>query len=83
MGFAPYPVHDRIAHDQIRMGHVDFCPQSFRSVRVFPPLHFREELKIFFDGTVSVRAIPPRRSYGDVVLVFNRRPAVLADFSIG
>jgi len=64
------------------VSHVDFCPQGFCAVREFARAHFREEVKVFLDGTISVRTVSARRRYGDIVFVGDRRSAVLADFGI-
>ena len=64
-------VHHRVAHVQIRRGHVDFGPQDPRSVGEFPGFHPPEQIEILLDRTVAMRAVLARRG---------QRSSVFADF---
>ena len=63
-------VHDRVAEEHVRMGHVDLRAQDLRPVGELAVLHPLEEVEVLLDAAVT----PWRRRarYGD-------RAAVLAD----
>ena len=50
-------IHHRIAHVQIRRRHVDLGAQGTRAVGKFALPHALEEIEIFFDGTIAIRAV--------------------------
>ena len=64
-------VHDRIAQVEVGRGHVDFGAQHARAVGEFALAHALEEVEIFFDGAVAVRAF---------FAGLGERAAILADF---
>ncbi len=73
-------VHDRVAHVEIGVGHVDLRPQGARAVGKLPAAHAAEQVEVLLDGSIAIRAVPPRRRDGDGALVRNVRAAKLADF---
>lgn len=60
-------VQDRIAHIEVRAGHVDLSTQYFFAVAVLAFLHFGKELQVFFDAAAAVRAFLARRAEGTAV----------------
>ena len=64
-------VHDRIAHVEVGRGHVDFGAEDAAAVGELALLHADEEVEIFFDGPVAIRAVFAGLGEG---------AAVLADF---
>src|SRR5262249_17440657 len=52
-------VHDRIAHVEVRRGHVDLRAQRARSVGKLARAHASEKIEIFRARTVAVRAVSP------------------------
>jgi len=49
-----------IAHDHIRMGHVDFGPQHMGAVFEFPAAHALEQVQVLLDAPVAIGALLPR-----------------------
>ncbi len=50
-------VHDRIAHVDVGRGHVDLGAQNAAAVGELALLHAGEEVEVFFDGAVAIRAV--------------------------
>ena len=50
-------VHDRIAHVDVGRGHVDLCTQNAAAIGEFALLHAGEQVEVFFDGAVAIRAV--------------------------
>ena len=50
-------VHHRVAHVQVGRGHVDFGSQDAGPVGEFAVLHANEQVEIFFDAPVAIRAV--------------------------
>jgi len=69
MGLPSDPVHDRIPHEEVRVGHVDLGPQGLGAVRELPGPHPGEEVQVLLDRPVPVGAVPAGGGMGDVVLV--------------
>ena len=57
MGGVQDAVHNRVAHIEIGMGHIDFSPQCSRAVGEFACPHTLKEVEVFLDGAVAVRAV--------------------------
>ena len=53
-------IDDRIAHDEIRRGHIDLRTQDTRAVRKLSCTHPRKEVKIFLYGAIAPRALLSR-----------------------
>ena len=64
-------VHHRIAHVQVGRGHVDLGAQDARAVGEFARPHALEQIEIFFDRAIAIRA---------VLAGLGQRAAVFADF---
>ena len=64
-------VDDRVAHDHVRRRHVDFRAQDFRAVCELAGLHATEEIEVFLNRTISVRAFLAR---------LRQRAAICLDF---
>ena len=47
-------VHDRVAHDDIGMGHIDLGAQDAAAFRKLAILHSFQQVEIFYDRTVPV-----------------------------
>ncbi len=70
-------VHHRIAHIQIRRGHVDLGAQHARSVGKFSGLHALETDQILFHRAIAVRTVLSGLGQGAAVLAnFFRRKIV-------
>ena len=54
MGDAQDTIHDRVTHDKVWVGHVDFGPQIPASFSELPFLHPLEKVKVFFNRAVAV-----------------------------
>ena len=63
-------VHDRVAEQHVRMGHVDLGAQHLGSVGELAVLHSREQIEVFLHRTVAPRRGRSRHGY---------RTAVFAD----
>ena len=63
-------VHDRVAHEEVGMGHVDLGPERLRAVGEFAGPHPAEEVEVLLDGPVPARAFLSR---------LGQRPAVFGD----
>ena len=50
-------VHNRVAHQNVWVTHVNFCTQSKAPVWIFARFHFTEQTQIFFCWTITVRAV--------------------------
>ena len=61
-------VHDRVAHVEVGRRHVDFGAEGARAIGEFAGLHAREEVEIFFDGAVAIRALFAGLGEGAAVL---------------
>ena len=48
------PVDDRIAHGDVRRGHIDLCPEDVRPVHKRTGSHPLEKVQILLDGAVAV-----------------------------
>ena len=57
-------VHDRVAQEQVRMGHVDLGPQGLRAVGELPGPHPAEEVEVLLDGAVAEGAVLARLGQG-------------------
>ena len=69
---AKNPVHHRIAHVEIGVGHIDFGPQDERTVGKLAGLHPSEQVEVLLNRPVAVGAVSPGRS-----------PAILGDLLPG
>ena len=49
-----------IAQVEIRRRHIDLGPQRSRAIRKFARPHALEQVQIFFDGAVAIRALLAR-----------------------
>ena len=56
MRCVPDAVDPGIAHVEVRARHVDLEPQDVRAIREFARPHAAEQIEIFGDGTVAIRA---------------------------
>ena len=65
-------VHHGIAHVQVGRRHVDLGAQGAGAVGELAGLHALEQVEIFFDGAVAIRAF---------LAGFRERAALLANFS--
>jgi hypothetical protein len=52
----PNPVHDRVTHVHVAGRHVDFRPEHVRPIVELPGAHPPEEIQIFVDRAIPVRA---------------------------
>ena len=50
-------VHDRIAHVEIRRGHVDLGAQGARAIGELAGSHALEQVEVLLDGAVAIRAV--------------------------
>ena len=64
-------VKDRIAHVEVRAGHIDFGAQYLFAIGKLAGFHIFKELQVFFDAAVTAGAFLPRRI---------ERAAVFTDF---
>ena len=71
MGRPKNAIHDRVAHVQVRRGHVDLRPKGFRAVGKLAGLHPLEQIEIFLNRAVAKWAVRARRG---------QRAAGFADF---
>ena len=53
-------VHRRVAHQNVRRGHIDLRAQHAAAVREFAVLHALEQVEVFLDAAVAVRAVHAR-----------------------
>ena len=67
-------VHDRVAEEHVRMGHVDLRAQDLRAVGELSGLHALEEVEVLLDRTVAPRRGGSGHRY---------RAAVFADLLLG
>ena len=67
-------VDDRIAHIDVACRHIDFQAQGFAAVGKLAVFHACEQVEVFFDAAVAVRA---------VFTCFGQRAAVFAHFFRG
>ena len=63
-------VHDRVAHVHVRRRHIDLGAQHARPVGEFAVLHALEQIEIFLNRSVAVRAF---------FAGLGQRAAILAD----
>ena len=63
-----HTIDDRITHVHIRRCHVDLCTENFFSIGIFAFFHFLKKLKVFFYGTVTVRAFFTRLCQSTTIL---------------
>ena len=63
-----YSVNDGVSHVQIRRGHINFGSQASFPVRKFAVFHPLEQIEIFLDASVPVRAFFSR--FGQRAAVF-------------
>ena len=70
VGHMSNTVDDRITHVHVRRCHIDLGTKNFFSIGIFAFFHFLKKLKVFFYGTVTVRAFFSR---------FCQCPSVLAN----
>ena len=82
MGFPSDTVHDRIAHDQIGMSHINLCAEGFRTVGELAGPHSGKQIKVLFNASVPPGAVLSRGRVGDVVFVRDRSSAVFPHFLI-
>ena len=61
-------VHHRIAHVQVGRRHIDFGAQHARAVGKFTRLHPFEQVQVFLDASIAVRARFPGFRQGAPVL---------------
>lgn len=61
-------VHDRVAEEHVRMGHVDLRAQHLRAVGEFAVLHTLEQVEVLLDRPVAPRR--GRTRHGDRAAVF-------------
>ena len=54
------PVHDRIAQVDVAGRHVDLGAQHARAVRELAGAHAPEQVEIFLDGSIAIRALAAR-----------------------
>ena len=52
----PDAIEQRIAHPDVRRGHIDLGPQGPRAVGKFPGLHAREQIEILGHAAMAERA---------------------------
>ena len=50
-------VDDRIAHIDVACRHIDFQAQGFAAVGKLAVFHACEQVEVFFDAAVAVRAV--------------------------
>ena len=62
------PKQERIAHDHVRMGHVDLGPEHMRAVGKLARLHPAQDVAILLHGAIAEPARRPRRSDGAAML---------------
>ena len=63
-----YTIDDRVTHIHIRRCHVNFCTENLFSIGIFALFHFFKKLKVFFYGTVAVRAFFTRLCQSTTIL---------------
>ena len=61
-------VDDRITHVHVRRCHIDLGTKNFFSIGIFAFFHFFKKLEIFFNRTVTVRALFSRICQSSTVL---------------
>ena len=64
-------VDDGVAHIDVARSHIDFQAQGFTAVWKLAVFHAREQVEVFFDTAVAVRAVFAR---------FGQRTAVFTHF---
>ena len=62
-------VNDRVAHIDVRGGHIDLCAQHLLAVRILSFLHLFKELQVLLHGTVPVGAFLSGLGQGAAVLL--------------
>ena len=63
------PVDDRVAHVDVRGGHVDAGAQDHRSVFEFTGFHAFEKREVLLDAAAAARGLPARRAQVAAVFV--------------
>ncbi len=63
-------VHDRIAQVEVGGGHVDLGAQDARPIRELAVLHTHEQVEVFLDRAIAIRAVLAR---------LGQRAAMIAD----
>ena len=57
MRYVNYSVDSGVAHIDVRRCHINLCSQSLRTVGEFAVLHALEELEVFLNASIAVRAV--------------------------
>src|SRR6267378_3771220 len=70
VGRVPNPVERRIPQVQVWRRHVDFRSEYVRAVLELAASHAREQIEVFLDGSIAIRAVAAR---------LGERPAILAN----
>ena len=68
VGHMSNTVDDRITHVHVRRCHIDLGTKNFFSIGIFAFFHFFKKLEIFFNRTVTVRALFSRICQSSTVL---------------
>ena len=76
-------VHHRVAHEQVRVSHVDLGADGLCAVGKLTGPHAGKEVEVLLNGAVAVRAVLAGGRLGDVVFVCNGGAAVNARLLLG